>query len=94
MTYSAKELALLQRNPEAIEWRIKRRKSGLKLTQVAHMLDLSTDHIGKIERGLCPASETTRKQLSLLYQRWEGVLAKQAELRAQVLALRSRFTDV
>jgi len=90
MTWTSKELLAQGKTIEAVQWRIARRRCGLKLNDVCQMLDLSKTTISAVELGKRPCSDVVRQQLTLLYSRWENVEREKVKLREQCRALREK----
>jgi Helix-turn-helix domain len=89
VTYSTKELIANRVSVDALGWRAKRRKAGLRLRWVANMLGVGHSTICRVELGKQSCPQELEAALNLLYAQWAKVAEKQRALEAQFAAIRA-----
>lgn len=87
MTYTIKELLANKVSADAVGWRRKRKRCGLRLTWVAHMLDVDATSLSHYELGKQVPPPYVAATLDALYARWHEACAKQRELEADLRAM-------
>lgn len=87
MTYTVKELLANKVSADAVGWRVKRKRCGLRLRHVSHMLDYDVTALSNIELGRRPCPAHVAEALEELYSRWWDVCAAQRELEASARAM-------